>query len=70
MGSVPSSVAVFYGQVDRTKGWYWTETVTTGKSKTPIIGPFETKSDAVQNALQSVEARRGSSDLPGERGVA
>jgi hypothetical protein len=70
MGSVPSGVAVFYGEVDkRPKGWYRTETVTTGNSKTPITGPFETKSDAVQNALQSVEARQTSND-DGEKGAA
>jgi DNA mismatch repair ATPase MutS len=59
MGSVPSGVAVFYGQVDkRSKGWYWTDTVKSEETKAPITGPFETKEQAVENALQSAAGRQ------------
>jgi hypothetical protein len=52
MGSVPSNVGVFYGQVDkRAKGWYWAD----GREKPrgSIQGPFDTKEQAVENAIQS-----------------
>jgi hypothetical protein len=53
MGTVPSNVGVFYGQVDkRAKGWYWADG--SEKPRGSIRGPFETKEQAVENAIQSV----------------
>jgi hypothetical protein len=55
MGSVPANVAVFFGRVDkRPQGWYWTARLNTEKPlKAPIAGPFETKADAVEDAIQT-----------------
>jgi hypothetical protein len=65
MSAVPTNVGVFLGQVDkRPKGWYWTDTKSE-KSKQAIRGPFETKEQAVDDALHSL-----TSDEPGERGAA
>lgn len=59
MSRIPSNLGVFYGQFDkRSKGWYWTDTVKSEKSKATITGPFETKEQAVENALQRVAARQ------------
>jgi hypothetical protein len=56
---------VFFGQVDkRPKGWYWTD-AKSEKSKQAIRGPFETKEQAVEDALHSL-----ASDKAGERGAA
>jgi hypothetical protein len=65
MSAVPKSVGVFFGQVDkRPKGWYWVDSKSE-KSKQAIRGPFETKKQAVDDALHSV-----TSDEPEERGAA
>ena len=65
MRAVPTSVGVFFGQVDkRPKGWYWTD-AKSEKSKQAIRGPFETKEQAVDDALHSL-----ASDKAGERGAA
>jgi hypothetical protein len=51
MTAVPKSVGVFVGQVDkRPKGWYWVD-AKSEKSKQAIRGPFETKKQAVDDAL-------------------
>jgi hypothetical protein len=64
MSAVPTNVGVFFGQVDRrAKGWYWAETKLTGA----IRGPFETKDQAVEDALQSL---REAPNETGERGAA
>jgi hypothetical protein len=61
MSAVPTNVGVF-GQVDkRDKRWYWADTQPTGA----IRGPFETKGQAVEDALQSL---RTSSEMV-ERGA-
>jgi hypothetical protein len=71
MSRIPSNVGVFYGQVDkRSKGWYWTDTLKNEEKKATVIGPFETKDQAVENALKSVGARQASNDEPGEKGAA
>jgi hypothetical protein len=42
MGSVPSTVGMFFGQVDkRPKGSYWTDSSSVDKKA--AVGPFETK---------------------------
>ena len=65
MSAVPTNVGVFFGQVDkRPKGWYWAD-AKNEKSKGAIRGPFETKEQAVEDALHSL-----ASDEPGERGAA
>jgi hypothetical protein len=55
MGSVPVNVAVFFGRVDkRPQGWYWTAGLNTEKPlKASIAGPFETKADAVEDAVRT-----------------
>jgi hypothetical protein len=68
MGSVPTNVGVFFGQVDkRAEGWYWAD-AQSEKLKGTIRGPFDTKELAVEDALQSL--REAPSDEPQERGVA
>ena len=53
MSTVPSNVSVFYGQVDkRAKGWYWADG--SEKPRGSIRGPFDTKEQAVENAIQRV----------------
>jgi hypothetical protein len=65
MSVVPANVGVFFGQVDkRPKGWCWADTKNE-KSKGAIRGPFQTKEQAVEDALHSL-----ASDEPGERGAA
>jgi hypothetical protein len=65
MSAVPTSVGVFFGQVDkRPKGWYWAD-AKSEKSKQAIRRPFETKEQAVDDALHSL-----TSDEPGEGGAA
>jgi hypothetical protein len=65
MGAVPTNVGVFFGQVDkRPEGWYWADTKS-DKPKGAIRGPFETKEQAVEDALHSP-----ASVEPKERGAA
>jgi hypothetical protein len=65
MSAVPTNVGVFFGQVDkRSKGWYWADT-RSEKFKGTIRGPFESKEQAVEDALHSL-----ANDEPGERGAA
>ena len=66
MSAAPTNVEVFFGQVDkRSKGWYWADT---RSNKGAIRGPFESKEQAIENALQNL--RDAASDEPGERGAA
>ena len=52
MSSVPSNVGVFFGKADkRSEGWYWAD-VSTNTPK----GPFETKAQAIENAVLCVSA--------------
>jgi hypothetical protein len=54
MSSVPSNVGVFYGQIDkRAKGWYWAD-AGSEKPRGSIAGPFETKEQAIENAVLCV----------------
>jgi hypothetical protein len=65
MSNLPPNIGVFYGQADkRSEGWYWTDLLRNEKSKAAIVGPFETKEEAVENALQTPSGE------PGERGAA
>jgi hypothetical protein len=64
MTTVPTNVGVFYGQVDnRATGWYWADT--RSEKLRSFRGPFESKEQAVEDALRSL-----ASDEPGERGAA
>ena len=66
MSAVPTNVGVFFGQVDkRSKGWYWANT---RSDKGAIRGPFESKEQAIENALQN--PRDAAVDERGERGAA
>jgi hypothetical protein len=68
MSAVPTTIGVFFGQVDkRAEGWYWAHPQSE-KLRGAIRGPFETKQLAVADALLSV--REGTSDEPQERGAA
>jgi hypothetical protein len=68
MSAVPTNVGVFFGQVDkRAEGWYWAG-AQIEKLRGAIRGPFETKEQAAENALQSL--REAPIDEPQERGVA
>ena len=68
MIAVPTNVGVFFGQVDkRSKGWYWADP-RSEKLKGAIRGPFESKEQAIENALQNL--RDAASDGRGERGAA
>jgi hypothetical protein len=51
--------AVFFGKVDkRPEGWYWTGAPAAGEPlKGPITGPFETKEEAIENAVRSGAGR-------------
>jgi hypothetical protein len=61
MAGLSANIGVFFGRVNnRPDGWYWTDT-----STTKITGPFETKEQAVEDALQSL---RTSGEMV-ERGV-
>ena len=56
MSNLPVNVAVFFGKVDkRPSGWYWTAI---SNPQIPFIwaiaGPFETKAQAIENAVLSV----------------
>ena len=54
MSAVPTNVGVFFGQVDkRSKGWYWADT-RSGELKGAIRGPFESKEQAIEAALQNL----------------
>ena len=65
MSAVPTNVGVFFGQVDkRAKGWYWADT-RSEKLTGAIRGPFESKEQAVEDALQGL-----ASGEPEERGAA
>jgi hypothetical protein len=67
MSVVPTNVGVFFGQVDkRAKGWYWVDTQSE-KLKAEIRGPFQTKEQAVQDALLSLREALYETD---ERGAA
>jgi hypothetical protein len=66
MSSLPVDVAVFFGKVDkRPSGWYWAATSKPEKPFIwPIAGPFETKAQAIENAVLSVNTaheQRGAS---------
>jgi hypothetical protein len=53
MGRVPQNIGVFFGKADKgAGGWYWTD-ASSQKPKAAITGPFETKEQAIENALQS-----------------
>jgi hypothetical protein len=57
MSSLPLDVAVFFGKVDkRPSGWYWTPI---SDDQIPhsgsIVGPFETKAAAVEDANQKMQ---------------
>ena len=68
MGVIPTNVGVFFGQVDkRPTGWYWADT-RSEKLKGAIRGPFESKEQAIENAIQNL--RDAASDERGERGAA
>ena len=50
MSNVPSNVGVFFGKTDkRSEGWYWVD----ASAKAPK-GPFQTKAQAIENAIQSL----------------
>jgi hypothetical protein len=54
MSAVPTNVGVFFGQVNtRAKGWYWADTQSE-KLMGAIQRPFETKEQAVEDALQTL----------------
>ena len=54
MGAAPTNVGVFFGQVEkRSKGWYWAAT-RSEKLKGAIRGPFESKEQAIEAALQNL----------------
>jgi hypothetical protein len=68
MSAVPTNVGVFFGQIDkRSKGWYWADT-RSEEFKGPIRGPFESKEQAIEDAVQNL--RDAASDERGERGAA
>jgi hypothetical protein len=50
MSNVPPNVGVFFGKADkRSEGWYWVEASTNAPK-----GPFETKAQAIENAVLCV----------------
>jgi hypothetical protein len=60
MSAVPTNVGVFFGRVDkRSEGWYWADT-RSEKSKGAIQGPFESKEQALKDALARLR------DVPNE----
>jgi hypothetical protein len=70
MSSVPLSVGVFFGQIDkRATGWYWTDT-RSDKPKPPIQGPFETREQAIEDANRSASPQQAPSNGPQESGAA
>jgi hypothetical protein len=69
MASLSSKVAVFFGSVDkRSAGWYWTDASASQKRMAASTGPFETKEQALNDAAQSMAARRAPNDQPAMRG--
>jgi hypothetical protein len=65
MTVVQAKFAVFYGEPDqkRGSGWYWTVVPGPGEpSKGPYTGPFETKAQAMENAVLC-----GADELKGEQ---
>jgi hypothetical protein len=63
MSSLPVNVAVFFGKVDkRPSGWYWTRISEAVPHSGSIVGPFETKAAAVENAHQVATTNSGNSD--------
>jgi hypothetical protein len=61
MGNLPANVGVFFGKTDkRSKGWYWIDA--SNREKSAITGPFETKEQAIENAIRSIAARQVSPD--------
>jgi hypothetical protein len=51
MTDVRAKFAVFFGRVDRRpEGWYWT---VDEELKETFTGPFETKAEAIEHAMQS-----------------
>ena len=45
------NVAVFFGKLDKRRpGWYWTPISETIPHSGSMVGPFETKADAVEDA--------------------
>lgn len=57
MGNLPLNVAVFFGRIDkRASGWYWIARPTADRPvKGSIAGPFETKPEAVEDAVCSMQ---------------
>jgi hypothetical protein len=56
MSNMPVNVAVFFGKVDRRpSGWYWTP-ISDGEipHSGSIVGPFESKPKAVEDANQKM----------------
>jgi hypothetical protein len=55
MTDVQTRFAVFFGKVDkRPSGWYWISAQEVDKNvKGPFTGPFETKAEAIEHAIQS-----------------
>jgi hypothetical protein len=55
MTDIRAKFAVFFGRVDeRSEGWYWT--VEEDLNGT-FAGPFETKEDAIEDAIRSGAGR-------------
>jgi hypothetical protein len=55
MSNVPSNIGVFFGKADkRSEGWYWVDASTNGPK-----GPFETKTQAIENAVLCVSTAEG-----------
>ena len=49
MGGVPANMAVFRGKPDNgLEGWYWTDVPTSRRPKARMMGPFETKEQALK----------------------
>jgi hypothetical protein len=64
MSSLPVNVAVFFGKVDkRLPGWYWTP-ISEGRipNSGSIVGPFETKAAAIEDAHQSAITPEGNDE--------
>ena len=61
MSSLPVNVAVFFGKVDkRSSGWYWTSIVDTEIPHSgSMVGPFETKAEAVEDTNQAAVTEHG-----------
>ena len=61
MSNLPVDVAVFFGKVDkRPSGWYWTpiSNAEIPQSRS-MVGPFETKAEAVEDAKQTAVTEHG-----------